>query len=252
MKISFKATAIIACIVFTGLWSCAQVPPAGTPPPPQAPVNRAALIPPPPLGPGQPQPAPAGPQANRGLQQLTAINGKVAGYLTNDRYEYDGLTLQNGSTSVTVRFPAHLGAELMKAAQKGSTLTVNGFYESSSLGTNEFHLVNAKAGGTVITNLPAVLTATPQAEEQKSFSGAITDLRRSRDGVLNGVVLDKNQVIELPPPAAEQLQGLLKSGEQISGTGIKITPQAGVVMAQNLQQVRPQTLTVNGQTYLVR
>jgi hypothetical protein len=243
MKIPFKVTAIIAGILFSALWSCAQVPP------PPNPANSPALTPPPPGPPGQPRP---GPQPPNSLQQLTAVNGKVSGYLTNDRYEYDGLSLQAGNNTITVRFPAHLGAQVMKSAPKGSEITINGFYENSPLGANEFHLVNATIGNTVITDALPAANVTPPAEVQQNFTGSISDFRRGPDGMVNGLILGGKEVIELPPPAAGQLQGLLTAGEKISGTGIKTIPPDGVVMAQNLQVIHPQTLTVNGQTYLIR
>ena len=240
MKNSFKQTAIATCLVLTGLWSCAQVPPSPTPPGAPAP----GLMPPPP-------PGPVGAPGAR-LQQLMPVSGKITAYLANDRYEYDGFTLQGTDQTVTVKFPAHLGEQLMKTVKPGTAVTVNGYYETSPLGANEFHLVNVQAGTTLITDAPPVAPVTPPAEEMKTISGTISDFRRGPDGSINGVLLSGKEVVDLPPAAAQQLQTLLTTGQKLSVTGIKATPPQGVVVAENRQLIRPQTITISGQTYMVR
>ena len=113
MKNLFKTTMITSCMIFTGIYSHAQAPAGTTAPIPADLKHTYASMPPP--RPGQPGPMMDGHRPTIGLQQLTAINGKVTGYLANDRYEYDALTLQTGSNQVNIKFPAHLASQLMRS-----------------------------------------------------------------------------------------------------------------------------------------
>lgn len=232
---------LLAFCVMSGTFG--QIPP----PPPTAGVN-----PPPPGAPGMGPVREPGRGPGGQLQQLIAVSGTVTDYLSNDRYIYDGFTLQNSGQTLTVRFPAHLAEKLMRAAKKGAAVSVQGFYEVSPDGANEFHLVNAEAGGSVLTDMPPAAPATPPAEVQQQYSGTIKDLRRNRDGVADGILIGDKEVVDLPPGVSAQLQVLLKPGLAISGTGTKVVLPAGVVMARDMETIRPQTITINGQTYLAR
>ena len=239
MKTVLKAGLLLASMLWIGVQSFAQVSP---PPPPGGPQG---MTPPPPGGPGRRGPG-------RPLQQLTTVSGTLAGYLNNDRYEYDGFMLQNSGQTVTVRFPAHLGEQVMRVAKKGAAVTVQGFYETSPEGANEFHLVSLQSGGATMTDIPPIPPATPPVEQPENFAGTISDLRKNREGMMDGIILGSNKVVDLPPATAEQLTALLRPGESVSGSGVRVVRPVGVVTVRATETIRPQTLTVNGQTYLVR
>jgi hypothetical protein len=239
MKNGLKRSALVAAVLLSALWCRAQQPGMNPAPPPPAPVNGAPGNPPPPgLRPA-------------GLTQLVTVSGKVIKYVANDRYEYDGITLQNNEKTMNVKFPAHLGAQLMKAAPKGSELTLSGTYDNSPEGAF-FRFYSLKNGDSVITDTPPPIDQAPPAKQFKNFSGTISGLNHDQSGVTNGVIINGKMLISLPPPAVQQLAVYLKTGEKISGTGVQRIPPSGVVTAGNLEFTDARTLSISGQTYLIR
>ena len=255
MKNQLKRLAVIACLSITVMAAKAQAPvppPNGNMPPPPALMVPGNNVPPPPVL-ADATPGRRGRKGQQqGLQTLTTVSGKVTGYVVNDRNIYNAFTLLNGSQTVTVRFPDHMGEQLMADAKKGETISVNGFTDTNPQGVSEFHLVSAKVGSTQLTDTPPAPPTTLPAPEIKNYSGSIRDFRKDLQGNINGVILDNKDVIELPPLVTSQLLPVLKNGEKIEVTGFKVVPPTGVVMAQQTNSIRPQTITLNGQTYLVR
>ncbi|EHQ27685.1 hypothetical protein [Mucilaginibacter paludis] len=253
MKTQIKKLAAAALLIGSCAYVSAQVPPAVNIPP--APIGPPGVATPPPLANGPLLPNAAGPQPlpQQQLQSLTTISGKIAGYLTNDRYAYNAFTLQASSNTTTVMFPEHLGQQLMNAAKKGATITVKGFTATGPDGVSTFQLVTATAAGVQINDMPPVPPAQPIITEAKTYSGNISDFRRDPQGMVNGLNLDNKVMVDLPPPATVQLQSLLKKGDQLEVSGFKDTPPAGVVLASNAPLlIHPQTITLKGQTYLIR
>lgn len=182
---------------------------------------------------------------------LSAVSGKVLAYTTNDHYEYDGFTLQTSEKTILVKFPAHLGEQVMKSATKGASVTINGTLESSSEG-ERFQMYSLKAGDKTIMDTAPTGTEALQADVQKDFSGKITELSHDARGMINGFIIDGKTLVELPPPAVEQLIGYLKTGMTLSGTVMQHGKRPGVITVQNMEVARARTLTIDGQTYLVR
>ena len=259
MKNQLKKATLLVGTMLAGCLAFGQAPVAGTIPPPNGKIANPAVpgapgqMPPPPAGrPGHgPRGADRGPMA--GLQTLTTISGKLSNYVANDRFVYNGFTLQENSQTVLVRFPEHIGSQLMAAAKKGESISVTGFSQTGPDGIAAFQLVTAKAGGTLVTDTPPLPVVQPVSPLQQNFAGTITDFRRNQNGMISGVVLSNKEVVPLPPPVIEQLQAYLKSGLAIQGTGFKDVLPVGAVAAPGmLVFIHPQTITLNGQTYLVR
>lgn len=145
-----------------------------------------------------------------------------------------------------------MAEQLMAAAKPGASITIQGFYETTPEGMNVIHLVNATAGSQVIYDGPPAVPVAPPTEIIQPFNGTITDLRRDRQGIPTGILLSGGRNVELTPGVYDQLQAYLKPGTAVSGSGSRQTPPPGVVLVQNIQIIHPHTLTVNGQTYMVR
>jgi hypothetical protein len=246
MKRFIKTALVLLSVTLPTIYACSQppVPPAG---PQLAGPAGPGRMPPPPPGPDGPD-RPGG----RPIQQLITVQGTLNAYTASDSNQYDGLTLQNNGQTQTIRFAPHLAIQLMAAAKAGSAISVQGFYETTPEGMNVIHLVNATSGSQTIYDGPPPAPANPPAETIQSFNGTITDLRRDRQGIPNGIILSGSRVIELPPGVYDQLQAYLKPGTPVAGSGFRLTPPPGVVLAQNTPIIHPQTLTLNGQTYMVR
>jgi len=238
MKNGFKKTALIAAVLLSALWCRAQQP--GELPPPQFPPARVSGNSAPPHIPG-----PAG------LTQLVSLEGRITNYTANDRYEYDTFALSTGDKTITVKFPAPLAAELMKAAPKGASATISGNYDESPEGTI-FRMYSLKKGSNVITDAPLPVDMTPPADKMQDFSGTISDINHDPRGMINSVILNGKTIVSLPPPAVEQLAQYLKTGVSLSGTGIQRAVPQGVVTAKNMNFTDARTLSIRGQTYLIR
>lgn len=230
---------MLACLLAGA--ACCQAQPVH-PLPPQPPV--------PGMCPNPPQP-PGVPPGTRKLEALTSLSGKLTAYEANDHYEYDAFVLQTAEKNVSVKFPAHLAEQLMKAAAKGAQLTVNGTADWTPEG-EVFHLYSVKVGDKVITDTPPAIAETPQADVLSDFKGVITGLNHDRRGMVNGVIIDSKLFVAFPPQAVEQLMGSLKTGKSISGSSVQHARPTGVVTAQNMQVSQARTVTIDDQTYLVR
>ncbi len=245
MKHFIKTSFIVLAVAMPTFYACSQppAPPAG--PPLAGPVGPGRTPPPPgPVGPNPPE--------GRPIQQLIVVQGTLSAYTASDSNEYDGLTLQNDGQRLNIRFAPHLAAQLMATAKAGAAISVRGFYETTPEGMNSIHMVDATAGSQTIYDSPLPPPASPPTETIQSFNGTITSLRRDRQGTPTGIVLSDDRVIELPPGVYDQLQVYLKAGTPVSGSGSRLTPPPGVVRARNIQIIHPQTLTLQGQTYMVR
>jgi len=249
MKNQMKKLVAAGLLIICGTYVAAQVPPPAPMPPAAAGASGLLPSPAPDNGPFQP----GGPRRQPTLQSLTTINGRVIAYTANDRYAYNSLTLQGNNGTTNVRFPEHLGQQLMNAAKKGEKITVKGFSMTGPDGITAFQLVTATVGSTQIIDTPPVPPAQSVTPEPKTYSGSISDFRRDPQGTINGLTLDNKVVIDLPPPATAQLQALLKTGDKVDVSGFKDTTPAGVVLAAGAPMfIHPQTITLNGQTYLLR
>lgn len=245
MKSQIKKTALTAGFALMSIVAFAQVHPTDHVP---APPTRV---------PGEvaPPPAPQRGGLERGpaLKVLTTLNGKVIAYQTNDRYIYNRFTLQNGNQVITVRFPEQLGKQLMSTAAKGKSVTVKGFTDNGPDGINVFQMAGLSVDGTQIADTPPSVPSTPVSTPSGTFTGKISDFKRDQGGAIRGLSLDNKVEIHLPPHAIEQLQSLLKTGDQIKVTGIKDTPPSGVALETGAPTiVHPETIEINGQTYLLR
>jgi len=246
MKRFIKTTLVLFCVALPTIYACSQppAPPAG---PQLAGPAGPGTIPPPPGGPDGPDRS-----GDRRIQQLITVQGILNAYTASDSNAYDGLTLQSSGQAFNIRFAPHMAAKMMAAAKAGTSISVQGFYETTPEGMNVIHLVNATSGSQTIYDGQPPAPANPPAETIQPFNGTITDLRRDRQGIANGIVLSGSRVIELSPGVYDQLQAYLKPGTPVSGSGFRLIPPPGVVLAQNTPIIHPQTLTLNGQTYMVR
>ncbi|MFC1225324.1 hypothetical protein ACFE6N_16060 [Pedobacter sp. BG31] len=245
MKSQLKKTAVTACLALMSIVTFAQVRPTNN------------LPAPPDSAPGEMPPTPGlhkhGMERGPGLKVLTSLSGKVIAYQTNDRYIYNRFTLQNGSQVITVRFPEQLGKQLMSAAAKGKSVMVKGFTDNGPDGVNVFQMASLAVDGTQIADTPPSVPIAPVNEPSKTFTGKINDFKRDQSGAIRGLSLDNKVEIDLPPHAMEQLQSLLKAGDKVKVTGIKDTPPSGVLLESGAPTIiHPETIEINGQTYLLR
>jgi len=244
MKHFIKIGFVILSLALPALYACSQppAPPAG--PPLAGPAGPGRVPPPPPGGPNGP--------GVRSIQQLLTLQGTVGYYTSSDSNVYDGFTIRTNGQILTIRFAPHMAAALMAAAKPGGAISLQGFYESTPEGANVVHLITATVGGQTLYETPPTPPSNPPIETIQPFAGTISDLRRDRLGAPTDIVLSGGRIVELTPGVYDQLQAYLKPGSAVSGSGSRLTPPPGVVPVQGTETILPHTLTLNGQTYMVR
>ena len=170
----------------------------------------------------------------------------------NNDFVYDGFCILNGSDSLFVKFPPHLGSQVTKIATVGKTITVNGVAHLSPSGQKEIKMASITAGGQTISNSPPSVPVTPVAETSVSGSGKLNSLQTNHEGRVRGLILENNIILKIPPHVSEQLSGMLQTGASVSYTGNKKATQNGEVSSGNYTIIHCITITVNGKQYLVQ
>ncbi len=199
-----------------------------------------------------PAPGPDGGPRRQALQQVNAYNGQVGEWTTNDDFIYDGFYLQSTQGKFLVKFPAHMGDQLLKTIKKGNAVTVNGVEEINPAGEREIRLVNLIANGKTIVDAPPATLPDPSAETQTSGSGKITAFQKNREGEVNGYILDEKIILRVPPHVNRQLDTLIAKGSAVSYSGIKKSATNGEASSGNYTIIHCQTITVNGTQYMIR
>jgi hypothetical protein len=212
-------------------------------------------------GPGVPGMSPLPPGAGRGaippppggeLQQVTAFQGRVVKMNSNDDYVYDGFYMLNGTDSLLVKFPAHLGSQVTGIAKTGTEVSVKGVLHIPPVGVKEISMVSLTANGQTIIDTPPDTAPTPPVETFVKGQGKIISLQADPDGRTTGFMVDNKTILHIPPHIAMQLGAMIQVGSNIAYTGMQKVVTQGEVSAASYAVVHCTTITVNGQQYLVK
>lgn len=177
------------------------------------------------------QPPPPPPPATSGYQQPAAssLQGTVAQYLTNPRGDVDGLLL--GDNTV-VRFPPHLGAQLVQTVAPQTTVKVDGY--SAFVGTIRATTITNTATSQAVTDTPPAPGNPPppprlsaEARQPMNASGTIKALTHAPRGEIDGAVLSDGTVIHFGPDNGAQFANLLVLGQPLAATGLGSANQYG-------------------------
>lgn len=211
----------------------------------------------PPVGPGGPGPGPAAfagirPPQPSGMVALTTMSGTIQQFTANDESVLDGLTLNTGSKTVAVQFPAHLGQAIQAAGKSGSKVTVTGSSDTTPEGQSVFRLVSLTNGQTVVTDTPPAIPAALPTPTPITVKGKVVDYQIDRQGQVNGIRLSDQTLVRVPPHVATQLTTLAPKGSTISVEGYVHPIGEGQVRLQKQTIVEASQITVNGQSFLVR
>ena len=225
--------------------------------------NVFAQVPGPPVGPKLAGPIEKGPgqrpplgirpaPGEPGLRTVNTVTGKVVKLQANDDFVFDGFYMISGSDSLLVKFPAHMGSQISPVAKPGSQITVSGVSENQGSGTKEMRMVSITAGGKTLTDNPPATPITPAQESTVTGNGKVTSLQTDREGNVNGAFIDNKAVLRFPPHVSAQLGNTLTKGSAISYSGSQKNKEQGEILLEDNKVIRCNTITVNGQQYLVR
>jgi hypothetical protein len=197
-------------------------------------------------------PAPPQPLGRDQLQQVATFNGNVKGLAANDDYVYDGFYMQAGQDSLLVKFPPHMGTQITNAVKSGKQITVNGTLGYPPFGGKEVRMVSIIINGQIIYDAPPANPPTPPADNFVRGNGKLTGTQTDREGRVNGLVLDNKTILRVPPHIAYQLADIAKNGSAVEYSGMQKQPGQGEVIANDLKIVQCNTISINGQQYLVQ
>ncbi len=212
----------------------------------------------PPIGPGGsggPSPvALAGPRPPQttGMVALTSLSGTVQQFTANDESVLDGFTLNTGSKTVAVQFPAHLGQAIQAAGKAGNKVTITGLSDVTPEGAAIFRLVSLTNGQTVVTDTPPTAPAVLPNPTPITVKGKVVDYQLDRQGQVNGLRLSDQTLVRVPPHVAAQLVTIAPKESTISVDGYLHPIGEGQVRLTKQTIVEASTITANGQSFLVR
>ena len=113
-------------------------------------------------------------------------------------------------------------------------------------------MVSLVSKGQTLYDSPPAAPATPPMDNFVNGNGKVVGTQLDREGRMNGLLLDNKTILRIPPGTAGQLAGLTKDGAQVGYSGMQKTAQAGEVVANNMKIVHCNTISINGQQFLVR
>ena len=185
------------------------------------------------------------------------MRGTLSSYVAhNDEQVYDAFILRPETGAAdTIRFPRHLGQQLLAAVKPGSPVTVRDVRHAGPDGRSHFRFVRLTSGSQTSNAAPPVRPATPPTPETTTAKGSIKALRRAPKGHIRGVVLSDQTVVQRPPHALEQLSDKLTVSATLEATGNLCTAQPGearVASTTAPRVVHAQALALGGVKYLVR
>ena len=222
----------------------AQIPGPADGPKMAGPIEKGPKHQPPLAG----QPAPG----EQGLRIVSTVTGKVVKLRGNNDFVFDGFYMINGSDSLLVKFPAHMGSQISPLVKPGSQITVSGVSETSARTTKEMKMVSITASGKTLTDNPPASPITPAQETTVTGNGKVTSLQTDQEGRVSGVLIDNKTILRFPPHASGQLGNTIAKGAAISYSGSQKNKDQGEVLLEDYKVIRCNTITVNGQQYLVR
>jgi hypothetical protein len=157
------------------------------------------------------------------------IHGTVLHYLLNPRGEVDGLVLKDGTL---IKFPPHLGRELVQVAKPNDEVIVIGALEGPKLLKGHI-ILNPKTE-------VALREIKPIPPERASFVGPLQPLRaegrikyakRNPHGEIDGAILEDGTILQFPPQPAEALTEELESGQLLHAVGFGTSNEYGTSIA---------------------
>lgn len=191
----------------------AQQPPAPAP----ASSEQPALPPAPLRGPDAKRAVP--PPTSNGAPERTSIRGTIAQYLMNPDGNVDGVLL---SDKTIVRFPPHLGQQLVQTAKPQDPVQIDGFPEAQG-SIHAAAITNANTQQTVIDVPPSSENPPPgpiaSSRQSMSVSGVIKVLMHSPRGEIDGAVLDNGAIVHVGPLVVSQQAHLFQAGASLAASG---------------------------------
>jgi hypothetical protein len=173
-------------------------------------------------------------------EQLTTVRGTVAQYMMNPRGDVDGLLLEDNTV---VRFPPHLGAQLVQLAAGGDHVVVTGFNVMSGI-VRAQTIVNEATQRSIVDTppIPGAPPAEATPQQPMSASGTIRVLTHAPRGEVDGAVLKDGTIIHFPSWAGASFSALLGEDKPLAAAGMGVTYSYGRSMEATYLGTSPRDL----------
>jgi len=149
------------------------------------------------------------------------------------RGDIDGLILSDGTE---VKTPPHLSAEIAYSIKPGDTITVHGLRAAALPLVRAISITDEATGHTVSDYGPLGPKRGPAAgliaptSEPTAVQGRVRIALHGREGEVNGVLVEDETVLRLPPPEAYRFAALLQPGQAVVAEGAGFTTPIGKVL----------------------
>lgn len=226
-----SATTKVARAAALSLWlvtiACAaQTPPdqgPGVPvPPPVAggPAGAMPAIAPPPPPPSSARLAP---------QQPVVATGTLSRFVINPEGDVDGFLLSDGSL---VRFPPHMGSQLVNTVHQGDSVRIAGFRDGAGNVSGQ-QITDERTSRQIVDQPPPVngMRVPPSLRGaglvKLSVRGTVARVTTAPGGEPDGVMLTNGTIIRMPPPVAQQFASLIRPDVVVAAIGYGTHNQYG-------------------------
>lgn len=175
----------------------------------------------------------------RGVEET--VTGRVKSVLRNDHDDVDGLSLEDGRE---IHFPPHMGETVTKLASVGDDLKITGNQVTRPRGEVVFEASLIEKGEVSLKierprpprgpkphhkHGPANGPHGREHETAMNATGVVEEFVTNRHGDVDGLLLADGTEVKLPPHQGEELQSLVKKGEQVKVEGRRhVTPHGDV------------------------
>jgi hypothetical protein len=156
------------------------------------------------------------------------VRGTVVQYLLNPQGKVDGLVLDDG---IFIKFPPHLGRELMQVAQPNDEVTAIGRPEGAKL-LKGYVIFNPRAE-TALRDIkpgPTELASSTDPLKPLRAEGKIKYIKFNPHGEIDGAILENRSILLFPPHVGDTFAELLKGGNQLHALGFGTSNQYGTTI----------------------
>ena len=159
--------------------------------------------------------------------QLPSYRGQVQLFTLTPPGDIDGLILTDGTE---IKTPPHLSTALALTIRPGDSITVHGLKAAQLPLVQALSVTNDATGRSVIDFGPdhaGPPSPVSQTAERQAVSGRIRMLLHGPLGDINGVLLEDDTVLRVPPPEVSRFNALFAPGQAIAARGIGARQRCG-------------------------
>lgn len=167
----------------------------------------------------------AAPPFGRGPGNETTMHGKIGEFSKNDRGDVDGIVLDNGTQ---LHFPPHMGSQVTEKLRVGDRVDVDGRPETRPDGSRVFE-ARLISSGKLQVRMDPPRRRGKEPESPMEAHGKVDRFVTNPHDDVDGFVLADGTEVRVPPHQGDELQGLIREGDEVQIAGRSHTTPHGEV-----------------------